>query len=63
MSKLQVKKLSLQKGDILVIERTFNTPADWSKTLHNAAKTAGIDFEVPVIFVDSIDEIAVVRMG
>ncbi len=63
MNKLQVKKLSLQKGDILVIQRGFATATDWNKILSDAAKEAGIDFSVPVVFVDNIEEIAIVRMG
>ncbi len=63
MSKLQIKKLSLQRGDILVIQKGFNTMPNWNKILSEAAKEAGINFSVPVVLVESIDEIAVVRMG
>lgn len=59
----KTKALSLRKGDILVIQRGFNAPPDWSSILQQAGKEAGIDFTVPVIFVDSLDEIGVVRMG
>ncbi len=63
MSKLQVKKLSLQKGDILVVERGFNEPIKWSELLKTAGKESGVTFKVPVVFVDSIEGIAVIRMG
>jgi hypothetical protein len=59
----KVKSLSLQKGDILVIQRSFNTPNNWEKLLSDAGRVAGINFNVPVVFVDDIDEIAVVRLG
>lgn len=59
----EIKKLSLKKGDILVVQKGFNAQPNWEKTLQEVAKTAGVDFSVPVIFVDSIDEIAVVRLG
>lgn len=58
----EIKKLSLHKGDILVIERGFGS-ALWQEALRDAGRTAGIDFDVPVVYVDDIDKIAVVRMG
>lgn len=65
MSKIagtEIKKLSLKKGDILVIQRGFNTPADWSEILTEAGRAAGIDFSVPYVFVDSIKDLAVIRL-
>lgn len=64
MSKLgtEIKKLSLRRGDILVIQRSFNS-IDWMKLLQDAGKEAGIDFNVPIVYVDNIDELAIVRMG
>jgi hypothetical protein len=61
MSKvIEVKKLTLQRGDILVVQKGF-VEVDWPKALAFAAKEAGIDFSVPVIFVDNINDLAVVR--
>lgn len=53
----QVKSLRLQKGDILVVKRTHNAPRDWQAI----GKAAGIDFDVPIIFVDDLDDISVRR--
>ena len=56
----QIKVLRLRKGDILVVEKGFNTaPEQWLA----AAKTAGIEFNVPIVFVDEIKKIKVVRNG
>ena len=57
----EVKKLSLKKGDILVIQRTFNY-VDWSRVLQDAARVAGIDFSVPYVFVDDINDLSVIRL-
>lgn len=59
----KIKKLSLRKGDILVVERSFNSPSTWMDAMRDAGKEAGINFNVPIVYVDSIDGIAVVRMG
>lgn len=57
----EVKKLSLKKGDILVIERSFNY-TDWNQALTEAGRAAGIDFSVPYVFVDDINNLAVIRL-
>ena len=57
----EVKKLSLKKGDILVIQRSFNH-TDWQSMLQHAGKEAGIDFNVPYVFVDNIKDLAVIRL-
>lgn len=59
----KIKSLSLRKGDILVVEKSFTSPSTWMEALQNAGKTAGIDFNVPIVYVDDISKIAVVRMG
>ncbi len=61
--KTQIRKLSLQKGDILVIEKSFTANERWMEAVREAGKTASIDFNVPIVFVDSINGIAIVRMG
>lgn len=58
----EIKKLSLKKGDILVIQKSFNTYTDWIKILTDAARVAGIDFNVPFVFVDDINDLAVIRL-
>ncbi len=59
-----IKSLSLKKGDILVIQRDYATSTpQWLAALKDAGKIAGISFSVPIVLVDDIDSIAVVRMG
>jgi hypothetical protein len=58
--KVDIRRLRLRKGDILVIERQMGYVA-WPEILANAAKEAGIDFSVPVVFVDNVDSFAIVR--
>ena len=59
-----IKSLSLKKGDILVIQRDYATSTpQWRAALQDAGKIAGISFSVPIVLVDDIDSIAVVRMG
>lgn len=60
---LQIKSLRLQRGDILVAERDFSSSTYLVDALRIAGKEAGIDFEVPIVFVDNIDGIAVVKLG
>jgi hypothetical protein len=60
----QIRKLSLQKGDILVIQKSLNFNSNyWLESVIEAGKAAGIDFSVPIVFVDNIDEIAVIKLG
>lgn len=59
--KIEVRKLSLKKGDILVIQRNYCTNANWVSMLAESGRAAGIDFNVPIVFVDNIDDIAVLR--
>lgn len=59
--KIEVRKLSLKKGDILVIQRNYCTNANWESMLAESGRAAGIDFNVPIVFVDNIDDIAVLR--
>jgi hypothetical protein len=64
MSKLetQIRKLSLQKGDILIVEKGY-TNSDWVRLLQEAGKAAGVDFNVPIVFVDDVDCLRVVRFN
>lgn len=62
--KIEVRKLSLKKGDILVIQRNYCTNANWVEMLADlteSGRAAGIDFNVPIVLVDNIDDIAVLR--
>lgn len=61
MMETEIRKLSLKKGDILIVERSFVDAHQWMKALSSAAKTAGVDFEIPVLFVDDIDSIKIIR--
>lgn len=58
----EIKKLSLKKGDILVIQRTNRYADDWVRILTDAGREAGIDFSVPFVFVDDINNLAVIRL-
>lgn len=57
----EIKKLSLKKGDILVIKRTYSHN-DWITILSQAAKVAGITFGVPFVFVDDMDDLSIIRL-
>jgi len=54
--------LRLQRGDILVVKRTYGI-VDWVDILRKAGQRAGVDFDVPVVFVDDLDDLEVVRRG
>jgi len=55
-----IKSLSLKKGDMLVVTRQYaGRIFTWEDHLQKAAKIAGIDFEVPIIFVDELSDIEV----
>ncbi len=56
-----VRKLSLKRGDILVVQRGFDGTDSLFTALATAAKESGIDFDVPVLFVENIREIAIFR--
>ena len=59
----RIKTLRLKAGDILVIERDFMTDERWVKALSDAGKAAGIKCSVPIIFVDDINSLRVLRNG
>jgi len=55
-----IKSLSLKKGDMLVVTRRYaGRIFTWQDHLQKAAKIAGIDFDVPIIFVDELSDIQV----
>ena len=55
-----IKSLSLKKGDILVVSRRYaGLTMIWIDQFQKAGKVAGIDFEVPIIFVDELSDIEV----
>lgn len=58
--KVEIKKLSLKRGDIVVVERSFNSNT-LAEALQTAGRDAGIDFSVPIVFVDDIDSLKVIR--
>jgi hypothetical protein len=64
MEATEIKKLKLEKGDILVVQRSYCTGTPyWMEALRDAGREAGVNFNVPIVFVDDINEVAVIRMG
>ena len=59
--KINIGVLSLKKGDMLVIEKGFGH-INWQQVFSDAARIANIDFDVPIVFVDDIEGIKVLRL-
>jgi len=57
-----IKSLSLKKGDILVVTRKYSgATLTWMEHISQAGRLAGIDFEVPILVVDDLDDIQIRR--
>lgn len=58
---IAITKLDLKPGDILLVERSFELGDNIIQRFNDAAKLVGMGFDVPIIFVNKIDGIAILR--
>lgn len=54
--KIKLKRLRLRKGDILLVKKSMTDPKIQAETLMKAGKAVGLNFDVPIVFVEKLND-------